>query len=195
MAKLVFYYGSMNSSKTAQLIMNAFNFEQQGKKFHIIKSSQDTRDTKIKSRALNTEMDCTPISHFVEILQLVQTHEIDWLFVDEVQFMDEEMISTLALVVDHFNIDVICYGLVTDFQGKLFEGSKKLIEEGASLREIKNQCLYCESKATHNMRLLDSKPVFEGEVIQPGGNESYVSVCRRCFREAKNESEREKRVM
>lgn len=194
MAKLVFYYGSMNSSKTAQLIMTAFNFEQQGKKFHIIKSSQDTRDTKIKSRALDTEMDCTPISNFTDIFQIVQLNDIDWLFVDEVQFMDEDMIEALSLVVDHYGISVICYGLMTDFQGKLFVGSKKLIEEGASIREIKNQCLYCEDKATHNMRLLDGHPVFEGEVIQPGGNESYVSLCRNCYKERKRESEKE-RVM
>lgn len=70
MAKVVFYYGSMNSSKSAQLIMTAFNFEQQGKNFEIVKSSQDTRDTKIKSRALSIEMDCTPITHFTELIQI-----------------------------------------------------------------------------------------------------------------------------
>lgn len=188
MAKVVFYYGSMNSSKSAQLIMTAFNFEQQGKNFEIVKSSQDTRDTKIKSRALSIEMDCTPITHFTELLQIAMLKKPDWLFVDEVQFMDKDMIDTLSHLADDFEINVIAYGLMTDFQGQLFEGSKRLVESADSIREIKNQCIHCENKANRNVRLINSIPVFEGEVVQVGGNESYSSVCRRCYNKIRRES-------
>lgn len=187
-AKLVFYYGSMNSSKSAQLIMTAFNFEQQGKKFEIVKSSHDTRDRKIKSRALSIEMDCTPVSQFVELLQIAMEKKPDWLFVDEVQFMTTEMIDTLTLIVDELGINIIAYGLMTNFQGELFEGSKRLVESADSIREIKNQCIYCENKANRNMRLLNGVPVFEGETIQPGGNESYKSLCRSCYSKFKKET-------
>lgn len=184
-AKLVYYYGSMNSSKSAQLMMTTFNFEQQGKKFEIIKSSHDTRDHLIKSRALSIEMECTPVSRWDEILRLALTKKPDWLFVDEVQFMSSDMIDVLAHVADSLHINVVAYGLLTDFQGQLFEGSKRLIECADSIREIKNQCMHCENKANRNMRLLDGVPVFEGETIQPGGNESYRSVCRSCYSKLK----------
>jgi thymidine kinase len=188
MAKLVFYYGSMNSSKSAQLIMTAFNFEQQGKKFEIVKSSQDTRDRKIKSRALNIEMDCTPVTKFTDLFQIAMEKKPDWLFVDEVQFMTKDMIDTLSIIADDMGINVVAYGLLTDFQGQLFEGSKRLVESADSIREIKNQCIHCENKANRNMRLLNNVPVFEGETIQPGGNESYSSVCRSCYTKFKRES-------
>ena len=168
--------------------MTAFNFEQQGKNFLIVKSTKDTRDNKVKSRALNIEMDCEPVSHFVDLLRLVYTVKPDWLFVDEVQFMDKDSIDTLALIADEIGIDVIAYGLMTDFQGQLFEGSKRLVESADSIREIKNQCIYCENKAIRNMRLLDGVPIFEGETIQTGGNESYKSVCRSCYRRFQKES-------
>lgn len=188
MAKLVFYYGSMNSSKSAQLIMTAFNFEQQGKNFEIVKSSQDTRDTKIKSRALSIEMDCIPVTKFIDLFAVAWAKKPDWLFVDEVQFMTSDMIDALSYIADGLGINVVAYGLMTDFQGKLFEGSKRLVESADSIREIKNQCIHCENKANRNMRLLNNVPVFEGEVVQPGGNESYASVCRSCYTKFKRES-------
>lgn len=185
MAKLVYYYGSMNSSKSAQLLMTAFNFKQQGKTFEIVKSAHDTRDTSIKSRALNIEMECTPITHFCDLFEVAFATKPKWLFVDEVQFMDEQMINTLAILVDEYDINVICYGLLTDFQGKLFEGSKCLVETADSIREIKNQCVHCENKANRNMRFADGNPIFEGETIMVGAEESYVSVCRSCYQKAK----------
>ncbi|WP_263117520.1 thymidine kinase [Bacillus subtilis] len=193
MAKLVFYYGSMNSSKTAQLIMTAYNFNQQGKKFEIVKSAEDTRDTKVKSRALNIEMGCAPINNPDDLYKVATTKAPDWLFVDEVQFMNTEMIDTLSKIVDELGVNVIAYGLMTDFRGQLFEGSKRLVESADSIREIKNQCIYCQNKAIRNMRLLNDMPVFEGEIIQPGGNEAYVSVCRSCYNKCKKDTEIRKR--
>ncbi|UOE58169.1 thymidine kinase [Cytobacillus oceanisediminis] len=190
MAKLVFYYGSMNSSKSANLLMTAFNFREQGKRFHIIKSSKDTRDRKVKSRALSIEMDCTPVSHPMDILIWVNRYKPEWLFIDEVQFMTPEMIELLAQLVDEAGINVVAYGLLTDFQGKQFPGSQSLVDNADSIREVKNQCIYCENKAIRNMRLVNGQPVFDGEVIQVGGNESYKSVCRKCYRKFKKNEKR-----
>lgn len=187
MSKLVFYYGSMNSSKTAQLIMTAFNFKQQGKSFEIVKSSHDTRDKMIKSRAIQIEMPCIPIVNPNDLIELIETNRPSWLFVDEVQFMSTEMIDLLTDVVDEWGVNVIAYGLLTNFQGELFEGSKRLVETADSIREIKNQCIYCQRKAIRNMRIVNNQPAFKGSVIQPGGNELYKSVCRSCYKEIQKE--------
>ena len=179
----------MNSSKSAQPIMTAFNHEQQGKNFVIVKSAKDTRDNKVKSRALKMEMDCIPIVHFSDLLQIAMKQKPDWLFVDEAQFLTADMVDTLGLLVDDFNIQVICYGLLTDFQSKLFEGSLRLMESADNRHEIINQCIYCENKANRNMRVVQDVPIFEGESIQPGGNEMYMSVCRKCYNARKRNSE------
>ncbi|MEK1828837.1 thymidine kinase [Priestia megaterium] len=160
------------------------------KRFPNLKSTEDTRDRKIKSRAIKIEMDCIPVTNFVDILRVAFTEKPDWLFVDEAQFMTTEMIDTLALVADELNINVIAYGLLTDFQGQLFEGSKRLVECADSIREIKNQCIYCENKAIRNMRLLNGVPIFEGETIQTGDNETYRSICRKCYNQYKKRQHR-----
>ena len=188
MSKIVFYYGSMNSSKSAQLIMTLHNFRQQGKKALVFKSSWDTRDEGvIKSRALNTEIQAIPISFEdkYKVYGHTRKDKPDFVFIDEVQFLEPEQIEELALIVDELGIDVICYGLLTDFRGELFPASKKLVEWADSIREIKNQCFSCNNKANRNMRLLDGEPVFEGEVVQVGAEESYRSVCRKCYQKLK----------
>ncbi|MES9681665.1 thymidine kinase [Gottfriedia acidiceleris] len=190
MAKVVFYYGSMNSSKSAQLIMTAFNFKAQGKSYIALKSAKDTRDKNITSRALKISLPCTPIVEVEDIEKAVQDKQPDWIFVDEVQFMTEEMINTLAAIADR-GINVVCYGLLTNFQGYLFPGSKRLVECAESIREIKNQCIYCENKAIRNMRLVNNMPIFEGPLELPG--DSYDSVCRSCYEKFKRESAKKKR--
>jgi thymidine kinase len=182
----------MNSSKSAQLIMTHHNFEQQGKKSIVFKSARDTRDKMIKSRALNKELEATLVVRPEDkgkMYELARTYwaieDVEFVFVDEVQFLTTEQVEELSTIVDEFNVDVICYGLLTDFQGKLFEGSHKLVEEADSVREIKNQCAHCKSKANRNMRLVDGEPVFEGEVIQVGAEESYRAICRKCYKKFK----------
>jgi thymidine kinase len=190
--KLYYYYGSMNSQKSAQLIMTHHNFEQQGKKTIVFKSALDTRDNTIKSRALSKELEATLVIRPTDNQSMYDLTKLYWaiedvefVFVDEVQFLTPSQIEELSDIVDEFNIDVICYGLLTDFQGKLFPGSHRLIEEADSIREIKNQCAHCKRKATRNMRLLDGEPVFEGEVIQVGAEETYRAICRKCYKEFK----------
>lgn len=199
MGKLVFYYGSMNSSKSAQLIMTHHNFEQQGKKSIVFKSARDTRDKFIKSRAINKELEATMVIKPEDkgmIYGLTKTYwaieDVEFVFVDEVQFLTASQVEELSDIVDEFNVDVICYGLLTDFKGKLFEGSLKVVEEADSIREIKNQCAHCKSKAVRNLRLLDDQPVFEGETIQVGAEESYRAICRKCYKEFKRKAEEKK---
>lgn len=193
MAKLVFYYGSMNSGKSAHLIMTAHNFKQQNKPFIALKSTKDTRDAEVKSRALNISLPCIAVSTANDIYAALNNYQeehgysAEWIFVDECQMMTAEMVDTLANIANDENgINIICYGLLTDFTGNLFEGTKRIIECADSIREIKNQCFYCKNKAIRNMRLVDNNPVFDGVVIAPGDN--YISVCRTCFDRFKVES-------
>lgn len=183
-AKLVFYYGTMNSSKSANLIMTAYNFKQQKKRFIAMKSTKDTRDLHITSRALTVALPCIPVSSVNDIRAALLDKEIDFLFVDEVQFMEPNMIDELAAIADS-GISVVCYGLMLDFRGELFPGSKRLVECADSLREIKNQCIYCKNKAIRNLRLVNDVPVFDGPLELPG--DSYQSVCRKCFEQKKQE--------
>ena len=184
----------MNSSKSAQLIMTHHNFEQQGKKSLVFKSARDTRQKMISSRALNKEIEAVIVKPtengklFDYARGFWGMEDIEFVFVDEVQFLTASQVEELSAIVDEYNIDVICYGLLTDFQGNLFEGSKKLVEEADSIREIKNQCFHCKNKAIRNVRLIDNNPVFEGEVVQVGAEESYRSVCRKCYKKMKEEA-------
>lgn len=189
MAKLYFKYGTMNSSKSAQLIMVDYNYKDQGKETLIFKPVLDTRDGAfVKSRALDTKVDAILVEKTLEDFMFKMTQDLmpNCVLVDEVQFMPENQVDELARIVDLLNVPVICFGLMTDFQSKLFGGSKRLVELGAILEEIKTVCWDCKARAVHNMRLLDGKPTFDGEQVQVGGNESYKPVCRKCYRKAKN---------
>lgn len=188
MATLYFRYGTMNSSKSAQLLMVHHNYHEQGKRAVIFKSSLDTRSGPyVGSRAINTQVEAIQIGilELGTMFNYVREHKPDCVLVDEVQFMSEVQIDELAKIVDLLNTPVICYGLMTDFQGNLFSGSKRLIELGARLEEVKTVCWYCSHRATFNMRFQNGKPVFDGEQILIGGNDEYKPVCRKCYLTAK----------
>ena len=108
---------------------------------------------------------------------------------DEIQFAKEHHIDELARIADDLNVPVLCFGLLTDFQGKLFEGSKRLVELADKIQEIKTICWYCGHKARMNMRTIDGEPVFEGEQIQIG-DEEYLPVCRKCYMSFKNNTKK-----
>ena len=106
-------------------------------------------------------MPCTPVSDPESILKAISEHQTEWVFIDECQFFTIAMVEMLAFeVVDKMNINVIAYGLLSDYKGKLFEGSQRLVECAYSTREIKNQCSHCNNKANRNMRLINAEPVF-----------------------------------
>lgn len=189
MAKLYFRYGSMNSSKTANALMVKHNYEERGQKVLILKPSIDTRIEKefIRSRVgIETKAILFDYNHsIINLLDLVEKgNYIDCVIIDESQFLNEFQVNELCEIVDAYNIPVICYGLRADFQGKLFEGSRCLLAFADTIEEVKTIC-FCGKKAIMNMRICDGRPVFEGEQIQIGGNESYISVCRKHWKEGK----------
>ena len=187
MVKLYFRYGTMNSGKSMDILKVKHNYEEQGKNVILLTTSVDDRygvgvvksRTGLSSEAhVIEELGCS-ISDFVQTEN--NLNRISCVLIDESQFLLEDSIMSLVEVVDQLNIPVICYGLKNDFQNQLFEGSKRLIEMADKVEEIKTICWFCESKAIMNMRMHDGNPVYHGEQIQTGGNESYLPVCRKHY--------------
>lgn len=197
MAKLYFKYGTMNSSKSAQLLMVDYNYKDQGKTTLVFKPLLDTRDGAfVKSRALGDKIGAEMVGKHEHnfMFNLTRDKLPDCVLVDEVQFMPEHQIEELARIVDHLQIPVIAFGLMVDFKSKLFPGSKRLVELGANLDEIKTVCWDCKTRAVMNMRFLDERPTFTGDQVEVGGNEMYRPVCRSCFRKAQEQGELEDRL-
>lgn len=195
--KLYFRYGTMGSAKTALLLTTAYNFEERGMSYLCFKPSIDTRDKKnvIRSR-IGIERECLWIYRDTDMFVLVRDmienrhNKPEWILVDEAQFLAAEQVDQLAQLVDEFGVNVICYGLRTDFRTCLFEGSRRLFEIADSIDEIKSTCS-CGRKTIVNARM-DSRGeiITEGEQVEIGGNERYVAVCRKCWRNKKIESSR-----
>lgn len=181
MAKLFYYYGAMNSSKTANALMTHFNYVEVGQKALLCKTETDTRDGKNKIRSrIGLEGDCVLLRE----LQKMPEEEIrkyDCIIVDEVQFASEEQIDFLSDIVDFYDVPVVCYGLRADFQNNLFSGSRRLITIADTVREIKTVC-WCGKKATCNARYNEKGIVREGSQVMLGANDSYVSLCRKHFK-------------
>ncbi len=201
-AKLYFRYGTMGSAKTALLLTTAYNFEERGLKYLCMKPVIDTRDNRnvIRSR-IGIERECRWIYNDSNIYEEMRNLlEIDlqsapaWILVDEAQFLTRNQVDQLAAIVDDFSINVICYGLRTDFQGHLFEGSQRLFEMADTIDEVKSTCS-CGRKTIMNARI-DSKGdiITEGEQVEIGGNDRYVACCRKCWRNKKIESMRRSRL-
>lgn len=186
--KLYFRYGTMGSAKTAMLLTNAYNFEERGIAHLCFKPATDTREGSnvIKSR-IGIERECKWILPDTNLYEEMQHMHMEggmmpqWILVDEAQFLKPEQVDQLAQVVDEFGCNVICYGLRTDFQTHLFEGSRRLFELADSIEEIKSTCT-CGRKTIVNARI-DSKGdiVTEGEQVEIGGNDKYMAVCRNCW--------------
>jgi thymidine kinase len=175
----------MNSGKSMLLLAKAYNFEERGIPYRIYKSSLDVRDVGfIHSRPLGDKKCCT-ISPFESFFDKEDWYNSDvkWLLIDEAQFLTAEQVDELAEIVDDCGIDVICYGLRTDFQTHLFEGSKRLFEVADTFEEIKSQC-EDGNKNIFNARI-DQKGflVTEGEQIQVGAEDCYKSVSRKGYYE------------
>ena len=189
MAKLYFKYGAMGSSKTVMTLTTRFNYIEKGMKVWLIKPAIDVRDGKdiVRSRiGLEAKADVIkPTDNIYSLFLQLRTAgcTYDVVVADEAQFFMEEQIDELREIVDLFNVPVLCFGLRTDFQTKFFTGSKRLMEIADSISEIKTIC-QCGNKATVNMRIgADGYAITSGSQIQLGGNESYVSVCYRCYRD------------
>ena len=194
MAKLYFRYGAMNSAKTANLLMVAHNYKNQGRDVVIIKPDKDTRwdmTVEVKSRAIEDPQAAISISGSQDIHELIDailvTRNIAAILVEEAQFLSKDQVRQLAVVVDEKNIPVFCYGLRCSYiDGALFEGSEALMYWADTIEEIKNVCMYCSSKATKNLLLINNTPVYSGEQVIMGDVNSeeelrFVPVCRRHY--------------
>lgn len=195
--KLYFRYGTMGSAKTAMLLTTAYNFEERGMAYLCFKPSIDTREKKnvIRSR-IGIERECSWIYRDTDMFELVNklTEEKkprpEWILVDEAQFLTADQVDQLARVVDIFGINVICYGLRTDFRTNLFEGSRRLFEIADTIDEIKSTC-NCGRKTIVNARIDGRGEIItEGEQVEIGGNDRYMSVCRNCWRNKRIEQSR-----
>lgn len=185
MGKRNLFHGTMNASKSAQLLIQAFNLERQGKSVIVFKPSIDTRDEGVvRSRALDEEREAIIVpsdakGFMYEIIK-EKKDEINFIFVDELQFMKSHQVEELAKISIDFDKHVFAYGLLLDYKGYLFEGTKRAIECGFTLHELKIQCDFCDSKATNHLLYIDGKLVTKGEPIHVGDQE-YKSVCYPCF--------------
>ncbi|MDE7421374.1 MAG: thymidine kinase [Muribaculaceae bacterium] len=187
--KLYFRYGTMGSAKTAMLLTTAYNFEERGMGYMCLKPVVDTREKKnvIRSR-IGIERECKWIYPDTDLYEMVkeifeQTLDVpSWMLVDEAQFLSAEQVDQLARVVDDYGCNIICYGLRTDFKTHLFEGSRRLFEIADSIEEVKSTCS-CGRKTIVNARIDGNGEIItEGEQVEIGGNDRYIAVCRKCWR-------------
>ncbi|NDR58977.1 thymidine kinase [Aliiruegeria sabulilitoris] len=189
MAKLYFHYSTMNAGKSTILLQASHNYRERGMQTYLLTAGVDTRAGigKIGSRiGISAEADVFSEQDdlYEKIRQRRQAGPCACVFVDEAQFLSEAQVWQLARAVDDIKIPVMCYGLRVDFMGQLFPGSATLLALADEMREIRTIC-HCGRKATMVARMgPDGRALVEGEQVQIGGNETYVSLCRRHWREA-----------
>lgn len=191
-SKLYFYYSAMNAGKSTILLQSSYNYGERGMRTLILLPEIDTRDKagKVTSR-IGIEADAITFNTADNLLSVVRKQhenaELHCVLVDEAQFLTRRQVQQLTDVCDQLNVPVLAYGLRTDFQGNLFEGSAELLAVADNLSEIKTIC-HCGRKATMVLRIdASGKAVKDGKQIQIGGNDRYVSVCRLHFKEGMSE--------
>ena len=191
--KLYFRYGTMGSAKTALLLTQAYNFEERGLNYLCMKPIIDNRENNnvIRSR-IGIERECTwvyqDMNIYVKDLYEQSLVVKDWILIDESQFLSAEQIDQLARIVDDFGTNVVCYGLRTDFQSHLFEGSRRLFELADTVEEIKSTCA-CGRKTSINARIDGhGNIVTDGNQVEIGGDDRYIAMCRSCWRNKRLES-------
>lgn len=183
MAKLYFRYGAMGSAKTLNLLAVRHNYERQGKQAVLCKPALDDRfgGEAVTSRAGITH----PADILLEAdksLDFSRFENVSCVLVDECQFLTEGLIDQLRELTRQLDIPVICYGLRTDFQTRLFEGSRRLMELADNIEEVKTTCQYCNRKAVFNLRHdSEGRAIVEGPKVLLGGDEHYSPVCYRCY--------------
>ena len=184
MAKLYYYYGAMGSSKTANALMAEYNYAERGQKVILAKTNIDTRDGThmIRSR-IGLQKECVLLSDVCAMAD-DEIRKYNCVIVDEIQFATKEQIDYLARIVDDLDVPVICYGLRSDFQLNLFEGSARLLAIADVIKEVKTVC-WCGKKATCNARYNKDGIVRKGKQVMLGANDEYIALCRKHFLEGK----------
>ena len=188
MAKLYFYYASMNAGKSSTLLQADFNYRERGMRTMVWSARLDTRGEGMVRSRIGLEADAHLYDPDTDLWKAIRAvHDVqplDCVLIDEAQFLTRDQVWQCARLADEAGIPVICYGLRTDFQGELFPGSAALLGIADKLVELKGVC-HCGRKATMNLRVDESgKAVSAGEQTEIGGNERYVALCRKHFTSA-----------
>ena len=187
----------MGSAKTAMLLTTAYNFEERGMTYACMKPVVDTREkTNVIRSRIGIERECEWIYPETDVYTLAKQMFrrrgalIDWFLIDEAQFLSEAQVDQLARIVDDFGSNVICYGLRTDFKSRSFEGSRRLFEIADTIDEVKSTCS-CGRKTIVNARI-DAMGDFveDGAQVEIGGDDRYIAVCRKCWRNKRIEQAR-----
>lgn len=189
MAQMYFYYSAMNAGKSTTLLQSSFNYRERGMTPVIFTAAIDDRygEGKVSSR-IGLQADAELFNAEDDLYRKLQdmnaTDKVDCVLVDECQFLTKEQVYQLTEVVDKMHIPVLCYGLRTDFRGELFEGSKYLLSWADKLVELKTIC-HCGRKANMVIRQDETgRAIADGDQVEIGGNDRYVSVCRKHYKEA-----------
>lgn len=189
MAQLYFYYSAMNAGKSTTLLQSAFNYRERGMTPLILTAAIDNRAGvgKVASR-IGLEAEAHIYDKTTDVFELIKglhdTSKLDCLLVDECQFLSKSQVDGLTDVVDKLKIPVLCYGLRTDFKGELFEGAQYLLAWADKLIELKTIC-HCGRKANRVLRTDEQgNAIYDGNQVEIGGNDRYVSVCREHYKKA-----------
>lgn len=188
MAKLYFYYSSMNAGKSTALLQSSYNYKERGMDTLVLTPKLDTRYGvgQVTSRIGLSATAMTFEAHhnlFSMIESRMAEQTLHCVLVDEAQFLTKDQVWQLSEITDEKDVPVLAYGLRTDFQGEPFEGSKYLLSWADNLKEIKAIC-HCGRKATMVVRMdAEGRAVTEGDQVEIGGNDRYISMCRRHFKE------------
>lgn len=189
MAQLFFRYGAMSSGKTIEILKVAHNYEAQGRQIVLLTSELDNREgVGIVASRIGLHRQALPIKEEMNLFDYVNDlnkkdiangdGKIACVLIDEAQFMKKHHVLECTRIVDELKIPVMAFGLKNDFQNHLFEGSENLLIFADKIEEMKTICHYCGHKAIMNLRINNGKPIYEGEQVQIGGDESYYPVCR-----------------
>jgi thymidine kinase len=191
MAQLYFYYSAMNAGKSTTLLQSAFNYRERGMDPVILTAAIDDRQGvgKVSSR-IGLQADAYVFDANKDVFDLIQSLNTDkkrhCVLVDESQFLSKEQVMQLTDVVDELGIPVLCYGLRNDSRGELFTGSQYLLAWADKLVELKTVC-HCGRKANHVLRTdANGEAISDGKQVEIGGNDRYVSVCRKHYKAALN---------
>ncbi|WP_379920723.1 thymidine kinase [Erythrobacter sp. R86502] len=187
MAKLYFYYASMNAGKSAHLLQADFNYRERGMTTMLWTAALDSRSVGMVRSRIGLESEANQFAPDTDLWAVISAahsaRPLDCVLVDEAQFLTSDQVWQLARLADTSGIPVLCYGLRTDFQGELFPGSAVLLGIGDALVELKAVC-HCGRKATMNLRVDESgAAVRQGQQTEIGGNDRYVALCRKHFSE------------
>ena len=193
MGKLYYYYGTMNSSKSANLLMKAHQFEESGAKCLLLKPRFDIRDKGVVASRVGLSKEALLIGEDDNVYEMVikkcRETKYNYIFIDEVQFLSKEQIKQIWEIstCKEYSLGVFCFGLRTDYLNKLFEASAELLVYADEIHELKAMCRFCKKKATTHIRVVNGKVIKEGVSTIVGdvvGEERYESVCQSCYSNA-----------